>query len=89
MACQYLVGADGGRTVAGLTGVTYEGFGVVTQTATLHVTADLSPWAPDPVVLIRWIFSLQAGTLVVLVPMGPDNWGPRSEEWVIHGLPGR
>jgi 2,4-dichlorophenol 6-monooxygenase len=70
--------------VAGLTGVTYEGLGVVTQTATLHVTADLTPWAGDPDVLIRWIFSPQAGTLVVLVPMGPDNWGPRSEEWVIH-----
>ena len=84
VASQYLVGADGGRTVAGLTGVTYEGLGVVTQTATLHVSADLSPWAPDPDVLIRWIFSPQAGTLVVLVPMGPDNWGPRSEEWVIH-----
>jgi 2,4-dichlorophenol 6-monooxygenase len=84
VASRYLVGADGGRTVAGLTGVTYEGLGVVTQTATLHVSADLSPWAPDPDVLIRWIFSPQAGTLVVLVPMGPDNWGPRSEEWVIH-----
>jgi 2,4-dichlorophenol 6-monooxygenase len=84
VASRYLLGADGGRTVAGLTGVTYEGLGVVTETATLHVSADLSPWAPDPDVLIRWIFSPQAGTLVVLVPMGPDNWGPRSEEWVIH-----
>jgi 2,4-dichlorophenol 6-monooxygenase len=84
VASQYLVGADGGRTVAGLIGVTYEGLGVVTQTATLHVSADLSQWAPDPDVLIRWIFSPQAGTLVVLVPMGPDNWGPESEEWVIH-----
>ena len=65
-------------------GVGYEGLGVVTQTATLHVTADLSAWAPDPDVLIRWIFSPQAGTLVVLVPMGPESWGPQSEEWVIH-----
>jgi 2,4-dichlorophenol 6-monooxygenase len=84
VACQYLAGADGGRTVAGLIGVGYEGLGVVTQTATLHVTADLSAWAPDPDVLIRWIFSPQAGTLVVLVPMGPESWGPQSEEWVIH-----
>ena len=41
--------------MAGLIGVGYEGLGVVTQTATLHVSADLSPWAPDPDVLIRWI----------------------------------
>jgi len=84
VACQYLVGADGGRTVAGLVGVSYEGLGVVTQTATLHVTADLSAWVPDSDVLIRWIFSPQVGALVVLVPMGPENWGPQSEEWVIH-----
>jgi 2,4-dichlorophenol 6-monooxygenase len=82
--CQYLLGADGGRRVAGLVGVQYEGLGVITQTATLHVSADFSPWAPDPDVLIRWIFSPQAGVLVVMVPMGPDRWGPQSEEWVIH-----
>ena len=38
----------------------------------------------DPDVLIRWIYSPQAGTLVVMVPMGPERWGPDSEEWVIH-----
>jgi 2,4-dichlorophenol 6-monooxygenase len=70
--------------VAALAELSYRGLGVVTQTATLHVSADLSPWARDPEVLIRWIFSPQAGTLVVLVPMGPQKWGPHSEEWVIH-----
>jgi 2,4-dichlorophenol 6-monooxygenase len=82
--CQYLLGADGGRRVPGLVGIQYEGLGVITQTATLHVSADFSPWAPDPDVLIRWIFSPQAGVLVVMVPMGPEQWGPHSEEWVIH-----
>ena len=82
--CRYLLGADGGRRVAGLVGVQYEGLGVITQTATLHVSADFSPWAPDPDVLIRWIFSPQAGALVVMVPMGPERWGPQSEEWVVH-----
>ena len=80
----YLVGADGGRRVAGLIGAEYEGLGVVTETATLHVSADFSRWASDPDVLIRWIFSPQAGVLVVMVPMGPKRWGPESEEWVIH-----
>jgi 2,4-dichlorophenol 6-monooxygenase len=82
--CEYLLGADGGRRVAGLIGVEYEGLGVVTQTATLHVSADFSKWATDPDVLIRWIYSPQAGVLVVMVPMGPERWGPDSEEWVIH-----
>jgi 2,4-dichlorophenol 6-monooxygenase len=80
----YLLGADGGRRVAGLIGVEYEGLGIVTQTATLHVSADFSRWAKDPDVLIRWIYSPQSGVLVVMVPMGPERWGPNSEEWVIH-----
>ena len=82
--CDYLIGADGGRLIARLIGVEYEGLGVVTQTATLHVSADFSRWASDPDVLIRWIYSPQAGVLVVMVPMGPERWGPDSEEWVIH-----
>ena len=40
--CEYLLGADGGRLVHRLIGVEYEGLGVVTQTATLHVSADFS-----------------------------------------------
>jgi 2,4-dichlorophenol 6-monooxygenase len=80
----YLLGADGGRAVPRLIGVEYEGLGVVTETATLHVSADFSRWAKDPDVLIRWIYSPQAGVLVVMVPMGPERWGPESEEWVIH-----
>ena len=84
VGCEYLIGADGGRSIASLIGVEYEGLGVVTQTASLHVSADFSPWADDPDVLIRWTFSPQSGVLVVMVPMGPDRWGPQSEEWVIH-----
>jgi 2,4-dichlorophenol 6-monooxygenase len=82
--CDYLLGADGGRRVAGLVDVTYEGLGVVTETATLHVSADFSRWAGDPDVLIRWIMCPDTGTMVVMVPMGPEKWGPDSEEWVIH-----
>jgi 2,4-dichlorophenol 6-monooxygenase len=81
---EYVLGADGGRRCAAELGITYEGLGVVTETATLHVTADFSKWAEDPDVLIRWIYSPQYGSLIVMVPMGPERWGPESEEWVIH-----
>jgi 2,4-dichlorophenol 6-monooxygenase len=84
VGCSYVLGADGGRIVPRLVGIEHEGLGVITQTATLHVSADFSGWAKDPDVLIRWIFSPQTGTLVVMVPMGPERWGPDSEEWVIH-----
>jgi 2,4-dichlorophenol 6-monooxygenase len=80
----YLIGADGGRCIAGLIGVEYEGLGVVTETATLHVSADFSRLAPDPDVLLRWIMCPETGRMVVMVPMGPERWGPNSEEWVIH-----
>jgi 2,4-dichlorophenol 6-monooxygenase len=81
---QYVLGCDGGRTIARLVGVEYEGLGVVAQTATAHVTADLSKLAQDPDVLIRWIWCPAIGEMAVLVPMGPDRWGPDSEEWVFH-----
>ncbi len=38
----------------------------------------------DEDVLLRWCLSPQAGTGVVMVPMGPERWGTQSEEWVIH-----
>jgi 2,4-dichlorophenol 6-monooxygenase len=82
--CRYLIGADGGRTVPGLVGITHVGLGVVTQSATMHVSADFSELAADDDVLIRWLVSPQSGLLVVMVPMGPKRWGRRSEEWVIH-----
>jgi 2,4-dichlorophenol 6-monooxygenase len=81
---RYVVGADGGRTVPRLIGVQHEGLGVVTQTATMHVSADFSAFAKDDDVLIRWLLSPQTGVYVVMVPMGPHHWGPASEEWVIH-----
>ncbi len=81
---RYVIGADGGRTVPGLIGVKHEGLGHVTETATMHVSADFSQLAQDDDVLIRWLLSPQTGVGVVMVPMGPDRWGPASEEWVIH-----
>ena len=82
--CRYVIGADGGRTVPSLVGISHVGLGVVTETATLHVSADFSELAGDDDVLIRWLVSPQTGVGVVMVPMGPERWGRHSEEWVIH-----
>ncbi|KRA65293.1 FAD-dependent monooxygenase [Rhizobium sp. Root651] len=81
---RYLLGCDGGRTIPRLVGITHEGLGVIAQTATAHISADLSKLAKDPDVLIRWIWCPAIGEMAVLVPMGPDHWGPDSEEWVFH-----
>ena len=34
--------------------------------------------------MIRWIWCPAIGRMAVLVPMGPNRWGPHSEEWVFH-----
>ena len=61
-----------------------EGHLAVATNVTIHFTADLSQWARDPEVLIRTIFNPDAGAPCVLVPVGPDTWGPQSREWVLH-----
>jgi len=80
----YLLACDGGRTVGAKLGVTLEGQRNLASEVSIHMTADLSKWARDPEVLIRWIWLPESGALAVLVPMGPDHWGPHSEEWVFH-----
>ena len=79
-----LLACDGGRTVGSALGVEMEGPQNLSQQASIHMSADLSAWATDPDVLLRWIWLPDTGRLCVLVPMGPDHWGPDSEEWVFH-----
>jgi 2,4-dichlorophenol 6-monooxygenase len=83
---RYVIAADGGRTVGDLLGVTMSGPRDVMKMVSVHMTADLTGWARDDDVLIRWLINPDFGGSFsgVLVPMGPDHWGPRSEEWVFH-----
>ena len=81
---RYLLACDAGRTVGPALGVEMVGVRDVMREISIHLTADLSAWATDPEVLIRWIWVPHLGVLAVLVPMGPHHWGPESEEWVFH-----
>jgi 2,4-dichlorophenol 6-monooxygenase len=81
---QYLLACDGGRSIGPKLGVTLEGQRNLASEVSIHMTADLSRWARDPDVLIRWTWLPDTGQLAVLVPMGPERWGPDSEEWVFH-----
>ncbi|MGW4442093.1 FAD-dependent monooxygenase [Streptomyces sp. NPDC004682] len=83
---RYLIAADGGRTVGRLVGVEMRGQRDIMKMLSIHMSADLSPWATDDDVLIRWLVNPDFGGSFsgVLVPMGPDHWGPASEEWVFH-----
>lgn len=83
---QYLIAADGGRTVGKLLGIGMSGPRDIMKMVSIHMSADLSRWATDDDVLIRWLVNPDFGGSFsgVLVPMGPDHWGPASEEWVFH-----
>lgn len=87
---RYLLACDGGRAVGPQLGVTMEGHLAVATNVSIHFSADLSQSARDPEVLIRTIFNPDVGVPCVLVPVGPDRWGPESEQWVLHfiSLPG-
>ncbi len=80
----WVLACDGGRSIGRMIGVELEGARDLQQEVSFHISADLSRWARDPDVLIRWIWIPERGVLAVLVPMGPDHWGPESEEWVFH-----
>jgi 2,4-dichlorophenol 6-monooxygenase len=81
---RYVLACDGGRTVGRKHGVAMEGARDVMRVASVYMSADLSRWARDPDVLIRWLWVPHRSTFCTLVPMGPDHWGPDSEEWVFH-----
>jgi 2,4-dichlorophenol 6-monooxygenase len=84
---QYVIAADGGRTVGRLLGIKLEGQRNILDMVSVHMTADLSRVLEDDSVLLRWLANPDfGGTLAggVLAPMGPGNWGTKSEEWVFH-----
>jgi 2,4-dichlorophenol 6-monooxygenase len=81
---RYALACDGGRTVGKRIGVELQGARDVMRIVSVYMSADLSRWARDPDVLIRWLWIPHRGSFATLVPMGPDHWGPDSEEWVFH-----
>ena len=83
-AAEYLLGADGGRRCASQIGVELRGPRRRDADRDAARERRLLAVGARSDVLIRWIVSPQAGALVVMVPMGPERWGPDSEEWVIH-----
>jgi 2,4-dichlorophenol 6-monooxygenase len=84
--CSYLLGADGGRTVGNLVGIEMDGMTNLRHVVNVHMTADLSAYFSDSDPMIRWVYNpdypehLDFGC--VLIGVGPDHWGPGSEEWL-------
>src|SRR6202012_5629977 len=78
----YLIGADGGRTVGDLVGIGMSGPTDLMRMESTHLSADLSAHPAGPDVLSRWLVNPDFGGSFasgVLVAMGPDHWGTESE----------
>lgn len=85
--CEYLLGCDGGRTIGKLAGIELEGQRNLMRMVSSHISYDFSKYLKDEDVLIRWLVNPDFGgswASGVLVAMGPNNWGTKSEEWVLH-----
>lgn len=81
----YLVGADGGKTIGAQIGATMVGASDLLDIVTAHLTADFSPWWDDDT-LIAHFLNPEAGSYPSggnMVAMGP-TWGKHSEEWAFH-----
>lgn len=79
---QYVIGADGGKTVGERIGVGMTGPSGLLDMVSCHFKADLSAYADDTC-LITWFLNPDgAGSWGsgAMVPMGP-TWGKHSEEW--------
>lgn len=81
----YLVGADGGKTVGAMIGAEMFGPNNLINIVSTQFTADLSQWWEDDV-LIAHFLNADAGSYPAggnLVPLGP-TWGKHSQEWQFH-----
>lgn len=84
---EYVLGCDGGRTIGKRVGIELEGKRNLMRMVSSHISYDFSRYLEDDDVLIRWLVNPDFGgswASGVLVSMGPDHWGSKSEEWVLH-----
>jgi 2,4-dichlorophenol 6-monooxygenase len=83
---EYLIGADGGKTVGGALGIRMLGTPTFQQWINLHVRSDFSAFLEHDDAIVNRISSLsEEGRFEYcgVVPMGPTKWGRYSEEWTL------
>jgi 2,4-dichlorophenol 6-monooxygenase len=83
----YVVGADGGKTLGPALGIEMVGQRDLLDMVTVYFAADLTEWMPEDGSLQTWFHNASATGLWSngnIGPRGPKNWGRRSEEWGTH-----
>jgi 2-polyprenyl-6-methoxyphenol hydroxylase-like FAD-dependent oxidoreductase len=90
---QYVVGADGGRFLADVLGIAWEGERDIVHMVSAHIQAPISSYHPDPSIFLSWFInpelggSLNTGYLYHLGPYTNKQgsvWGTDTdtEEWM-------
>ncbi|KAJ4345203.1 uncharacterized protein N0V89_011332 [Didymosphaeria variabile] len=82
---QYVVGADGGKTVGPKLGIELDGVRNLRKIISVHFKADLSQYWDDRVGIAHFAnpelgLGMKSGSML---PLGP-TWGRHSEEWQMH-----
>ncbi|CZR68761.1 uncharacterized protein PAC_18660 [Phialocephala subalpina] len=82
---QYVVGADGGKTVGPKLGIEMDGPTKLRQVTSVHFKADVSEYWDDRTCITNFASvesgpGFQSGSML---PLGP-SWGRHSEEWQMH-----
>lgn len=82
---QYLVGADGGKTIGPALGIEMQGVTNLRRVVSAHFKADLSQYWDDRTGIAHFAnpeygMGMRGGSLL---PHGP-TWGRHSEEWQMH-----
>jgi len=83
---QYLIGADGGRTVGNLVGAKIDGERDMAVLVSVYFRADMSAWWDDDRAMTMWFCDPVGGSFRsgVLGKLGPKRFDRHSEEWVMH-----
>ena len=82
---QYLIAADGGKTVGRALGIEMDGPRRLRKMVNTYFSADLAPWIDDDGVLIFYFMNPDGMGLWAgggLVKTGPTRWDRHSESWV-------
>jgi 2,4-dichlorophenol 6-monooxygenase len=80
---QYVVAADGGRTVGAALGVQMQGLPALFDATTVYFSADLSPWWNEGSLITWFLNPYRPDLSSALIEMGP-TWGRHCEEWGLH-----
>lgn len=82
---QYVIGADGGKTIGAQLGVRMVGPTQMLDVVTLYVAADFSQYITEDRAVMRFYMNPdEIGTaqyLAGLLAFGPNHWDRHSEEW--------